>query len=240
VLLAKLAEENETTMIDDTLIAMRWDEEYRRGRYVTEPPLPFVRRILATLKSYGISVKDSGLYVGCGNGRNYLPLVESGITLYGLDISPEAIKYLLNLKPALSQQLICSDFLQFQHNRTFDYLIAIQVFQHGNDAQVARYFAKVASLLKPGGLFFLRVNSITTEIYQKYTIVEQNDWDGFTIKYTDGPKRGLAVHFFSEQELIARTDATFRLMMELSEDVIQRTPPKTGTWAQWEGIWQKK
>lgn len=228
-------------MIDaTTMIATRWDEEYRKGRYVAEPPLPFVERILSTLQRDARNGNGAGLYVGCGNGRNYLPLVEAGIDLYGLDISPEAIRYLLELNPALRQRLICNDFLHFQPERLFDYLIAIQVFQHGRDTQVARYFAQAASLLKPGGLFFLRVNSVATEIYHQHTIIEDNNWGGFTIEYTDGPKRGLAVHFFSKQELIAHTGELFTLVMEPTEDVIRRTPPKTGTWAQWEGIWQRK
>jgi len=34
--------------------------------------------------------------------------------------------------------------------------VAIQVFQHGAQAEAAAYFAKAAAALKPGGLFFLR------------------------------------------------------------------------------------
>ena len=32
-----------------------------------------------------------GVINGCGKGRNYLPLIDSGLRLYGLDVSEEAI-----------------------------------------------------------------------------------------------------------------------------------------------------
>ena len=35
---------------------------------------------------------DVGLYIGCGNGRNYVPLVEAGLDLVGLDVSATAIR----------------------------------------------------------------------------------------------------------------------------------------------------
>ena len=35
-----------------------------------------------------------GLYVGCGNGRNLLPLLDAGLDLTGLDISRQAIAQL--------------------------------------------------------------------------------------------------------------------------------------------------
>jgi len=65
-----------------TLTASRWDDEYRNQRYANEPPLPFVSRILDTLRAE--SDTGTGLYVGCGNGRNYLPLVDAGLDLFGL------------------------------------------------------------------------------------------------------------------------------------------------------------
>ena len=38
-------------MSDSRLTALRWDDEYRNQRYVDEPPLPFVERILDTLRA---------------------------------------------------------------------------------------------------------------------------------------------------------------------------------------------
>jgi hypothetical protein len=68
-------------------VAAAWDAEYAAGRYVGEPPVAFARDILA-------AARQAGLYIGCGNGRNYLPLVVGGLDLTGLDISATAIAQL--------------------------------------------------------------------------------------------------------------------------------------------------
>lgn len=221
-------------------IRARWDEEYRGGRYEDEAPLPFVREILGTLQSHRDAWNGAGLYVGCGNGRNYLPLVDAGARLHGLDISEEAIRRLRMRRPGQSLPLAVGDFRSYEANTAFDHLIAIQVFQHGDEADVARYFINAAAALRTGGLFFLRVNSATTEVYHRHTVLEVNRFGGFTIRYEEGPKQGLPVHFYSREELLAKTDADFQLVRDLQEDVIHRTPPKTGCWAQWEGIWKRR
>lgn len=73
-----------------------WNDEYRRGRYGDDPPVAFVDDILLTAVREGIT---TGLYVGCGNGRNLLPLVDGGLDLLGLDISDEAISQLARRRP---------------------------------------------------------------------------------------------------------------------------------------------
>jgi SAM-dependent methyltransferase len=221
-------------------IARRWDEEYRRGRYADEPPLPFVQTILNTLVDHHDIWTGRGLYVGCGNGRNYLPLLVAGAKLLGLDISEEAVKQLADRQRPHTSTLVVGDFRRFRSDQKFSYLIAIQVFQHGTEADVDTYFEKVTELLRPGGLFFLRVNSAATEVYHRHTVIEQNGLGGFTVRYEDGPKQGLAVHFSSRHELIERTAAAFEPVMSLKHDVIERTSPQTGVWAQWEGIWRRR
>lgn len=64
--------------MDPALTAARWDAEYREGRYLQEPPIPFVEQILTVLLDHRVMLPGIGLYIGCGNGRNYLPLVEAG------------------------------------------------------------------------------------------------------------------------------------------------------------------
>ena len=221
-------------------IGARWDDEYRSGRYEDDAPLPFVGEILDTLRSRRDAWHGAGLYVGCGNGRNYLPLVDAGARLHGLDISGEAIRQLETKRPGHPWPLAVADFRSYEAAALFDYLVAIQVFQHGNEADVSRYFANAARVVKPGGLLFLRVNSATTAVYHRHTMLEVGRVGGFTIRYDEGPKQGLAVHFYSRDELRARTDADFEPVRDLREDVIHRAPPKTGSWAQWEGIWQRR
>ncbi|WP_420449815.1 class I SAM-dependent methyltransferase [Candidatus Palauibacter sp.] len=224
--------------MSQALVSARWDAEYREGRYAGEPPLPFVDRILATIHASSMAERR-GLYIGCGNGRNYLPLVRSGLHLYGLDLSAEALRQLAAREPALAKRLICTDFRTFVSRCRFSYVIAIQVFQHGVAADVAGYFAGVGSLLSPGGLFFLRVNAASTQVRRPHTVIERNDSGGFTIRYESGPKQGLPVHFLTRDELHTLTRNDFAVVAEPREGVAVRTPPETGHWVQWEAIWKR-
>ena len=60
-------------------VSRSWDDEYRRGRYCGEPPIPFVGRIVDILRDRPEIMRGKGLYVGCGNGRNYIALVDAGL-----------------------------------------------------------------------------------------------------------------------------------------------------------------
>jgi len=220
-------------------VASRWDSEYRAGRYVAERPLPFVDQILSTLRARPGAMAGVGLYVGCGNGRNYVPLVDAGLDLHGIDVSREALDQLIARRAALTPRLACVDFRALEITSRYDYLIAIQVFQHGAQIDAHEYFARTAAVLKAGGLFFLRVNSASTAVYLRHTIVDRNDFGGLTVRYDEGPKSGLCVHFYSREELVELAGDRFRLLVGPREDVTLRTPPKTGSWSQWEAVWQK-
>jgi len=95
-------------------------------------------------------------------------------------------------------------------------------------------------VLRAGGLFFLRVNSASTEVYLRHTVVDENGFGGFTIRYEEGPKTGLCVHFYAREELVELARERFRLVDGPREDVTARTLPKTGSWSQWEAVWQKR
>jgi SAM-dependent methyltransferase len=83
-------------MVDQSAARAR-DAEYAAGRYAGEPPVAFVHDIVAAARDAGA---DGGLYIGCGNGRNYIPLAEAGLDLTGLDISGTAIAQLAVRLPA--------------------------------------------------------------------------------------------------------------------------------------------
>jgi SAM-dependent methyltransferase len=225
-------------LTDSGLTALRWDAEYRAGRYAEEPPLPFVTDILAVLEAHPEIRTGVGLYVGCGNGRNYVPLVGAGLTLCGLDLSLAALRQLAARRPALP--LVCGDFRSVAMASGLSYVIAIQVFQHGTVADVTAYFANVAALLRPGGLFFLRVNAASTQIFHAHTVLERDARGGLTIRYDAGPKQDLAVHFYAREELDDLTRADFDVVRPLRERIVERTPPQTGYWAQWEAVWRRR
>ncbi|MXX70411.1 MAG: class I SAM-dependent methyltransferase [Gemmatimonadetes bacterium] len=185
-------------------------------------------------------MRGRGLYVGCGNGRNHVALVDAGLNLTGLDVSREAIAQLRADHPHLTPDLVRADFHDFQSELAFDYIVAIQVFQHGTAAAVRSMFARAAKLLRRGGLLFVRVNSASTDVYYSHRVVERGDRGGFTVRYDDGPKRGLAIRFLSLRELRETLDPWFTPLVPTTEQFASREAPKRGSWAQWEGVWVRR
>lgn len=214
-----------------------WDREYRRGRYRDERPIPFVDDILLAVGSMD-PPPNLGLYVGCGNGRNYVPLVESGLDLVGLDVSGEAIAQLRERLPERAHRLRHGDLTSLPPELAFDVVIGIQVFQHGSRTEAHDNLALAQEALLPGGLFCLRVNAVETDVWPAHEVVETLRDGSYTVRYLAGPKRGLLVHFFSREAIEDRFEGwEARLGPRL--DRAARTHGDPGSWAQWEGIWRK-
>jgi hypothetical protein len=216
--------------------AEAWDVEYAAGRYRDEPPLPFVADVLSAVREHDL-LDGEGLYVGCGNGRNYLPLVQAGLDLVGLDLSAAALAQLAARAPERRERLIHGDLTALPAGATYAVVLGIQVFQHGDRAKTHDHIRAAQARLTPGGIFCLRVNAVGTQLEYDHDVVER-DGRGFSVRYLAGPKRGLLIHFFAESEL----DALFAgydpvLAPRLSQT--WRVPPMRGQWSQWEAIYRK-
>ncbi len=222
----------------DSGTAAAWDGEYSAGRYRDDPPVAFVRDILTAARESGAT---SGLYVGCGNGRNYLPLVARGLDLTGLDISSIAIAELAARAPGRRDRLVGGDLAALPEGQTYPLVIGIQVFQHGDRAAAHDHIRAAQRRMSPGGLFCLRVNATATDVWPAHEITEHDPGDGgFTVRYLEGPKRGLHIHFFSAGELSALFPGPgFEPVLPLRLDSTHRTPPAPGQWSQWESIWRE-
>jgi hypothetical protein len=216
--------------------AEAWDVEYAAGRYRDEPPLPFVADVLSAVREHDL-LGAEGLYVGCGNGRNYLPLVQAGLDLVGLDLSAAALAQLAERAPERREQLIHGELSALPAGATYAVVLGIQVFQHGDRASAHDRIRAAQARLAPGGIFCLRVNAVGTQLEYDHDVVER-EGGGFSVRYLAGPKRGLLIHFFAESEL----DALFAgydpvLAPRLSQT--WRVPPMRGQWSQWEAIYRK-
>jgi hypothetical protein len=220
----------------DPGVSEAWDAEYRTARYIGEPPVAFVGEILAAARKDGIT---SGLYVGCGNGRNFVPLSQAGIVLTGLDVSPVAIQQLTQRYPSYQGRLHVGDLSTLPPASTFPLVIGLQVFQHGNRATCHENIRRAQSRLDPGGLFCLRVNAVGSEFEHETEEVEADTDGSKTIRYLSGPKRNLLIHFFSRVELETLFGLNFRTVLSTRRVLIQRNPPGTGHWDQWEAIWRR-
>jgi SAM-dependent methyltransferase len=150
--------------LDET--AQAWDAEYASARYHEEPPLTFVADILAAAHEHDLRDAD-GLYIGCGNGRNYLPLVAGGLDLIGLDVSATALAQLCGRAPDRRGRLVCGDLSALPAGKMFPVVIGIQVFQHGGRADAHEHVRAAQALIRPGGILCLRVNAVGTDLERK-------------------------------------------------------------------------
>jgi hypothetical protein len=217
--------------------AEAWDVEYGAGRYRDEPPLPFVDDVLSAVRAHEL-LGAEGLYVGCGNGRNYLPLVQSGLDLVGLDVSAAALAQLAERAPGRRSRLIHGELSARPAGATYAVVVGIQVFQHGDRAGAHEHIRAAQARLARGGLFCLRVNAVGTELEYDHDVVDRDRDGGFTVRYLAGPKRGLLIHFFAESELEALF-AGYEIVLGPRLSQTWREPPERGQWSQWEAIYGK-
>jgi len=216
--------------------AAAWDAEYAAGRYAGDPPVEFVRDIVAAARERGLR---RGLYVGCGNGRNLLPLLDAGLDLTGLDVSAQAIAQLRERRPDRASRLITGDLAALPRAARYDLVVGIQVFQHGTRARAHQHLAAAAARVGPGGLLCLRVNAAGTDIEHAHRRFEEHGDGSFSVRYRSGPKAGLDIHFFTAAELAAVVGGVFGAVLPPRRHSTWRTPPGRGQWSQWEAIWQR-
>jgi hypothetical protein len=218
-------------------VAASWDREYAEGRYSSEPPLAFTEDILAAARALGL---NHGIYIGCGNGRNYLPLVAGGLDLLGIDISSVAIQQLRQRCPERADRLICGQLESLPAGEVYGLVLGIQVFQHGDRSSAHRLIRAAQARVAIGGLMAVRVNAVRTDVTLEHSLIEASADGGFTVQYQQGPKQGLAIHFYADQELEALFQGDFEPILGPRLVATQRTPPDTGQWSQWEGIWHRR
>jgi cyclopropane fatty-acyl-phospholipid synthase-like methyltransferase len=226
-------------MSEIAAVAHGYDSLYKEGRYQGEPPVAFVDTVLEELSV--IDGQGYGLYVGCGNGRNYLPLFQTlGSNLRGVDVSPEGIRQLREQEPATEKSTFVGDFSQYMGAKIFRYIISIQAFQHGDLATTNEYFRRSAQALQPSGKLFLRVNSSSTNLIYPHRVNSDNTRNSSIVTYKEGPKAGQTIRYYSKSELSTLANENgFSIITPLVEVTHHRQSPLNGKWVQWESVWQK-
>lgn len=107
-----------------------------------------VREAFSSLPK-GSSILD----IGCGTGHpidEYL--LDEGYLVTGIDFSSKMLSYTEDLKE-LGGEFYCLDFLDYKTERRFDGILAFDSLWHLRKEDQERAYRKVASFLKPGGIF---------------------------------------------------------------------------------------
>jgi len=204
-----------------------WDDAYAAGMYADAAPDAFTRDILAAAPP-----GTTGVEIGCGNGRNLIPLVRGGLDLIGVDPSRVALSRLALRAPDVRTLLGTQDDLPPGRH---DLVVGIQVHQHGDRDGARAMLRGSLARVAPGGLFALRTASADTVAVEAHDVLDVDPDGGRTFRYREGFKAGLTVHYYGRAELDALL-AGFEPVLPLRARHTPREDPPAGTWAHWETI----
>lgn len=174
-----------------------WEKKFGKGWGEKEMP---ERRLLEFIEKYKNEIGPNILDIGSGEGRHLIPLAKAGYNLTGLELTEEGVRITekKQKEEKTDAKLVRGNFhnLPFLDN-VYDTVISLQAMQHNNwqGAEVA--FAEAARVLKPGGLFFLRVNSNKNALQGNEEMIEDK---GQTWQKNEQGYLGVH-HSFSFEEL---------------------------------------
>lgn len=132
-----------------------YDERYktvhaRSIRWFGDTPSPIVSEVISR---YGIKKTDKILEIGCGEGRDALPLLAAGYDLLATDVSPEAIAYCQALSPTHASHFRRLDCVKESLTQKFDLIVAVAVLHMlVPDADRTAFYHFLAEHLAPDGI----------------------------------------------------------------------------------------
>jgi 2-polyprenyl-3-methyl-5-hydroxy-6-metoxy-1,4-benzoquinol methylase len=114
-------------------------------------------RFLYIIKELSL-VKGSVLIVGSGDGSLELLLREANpsLEIISLDLNEEFHERISKV----SDEVIIGDFLNIEFNRTFDYLVSVDVIEHIIDTD--NFLIKARKILSDEGSFFLQTPNLAS------------------------------------------------------------------------------
>ena len=92
------------------------------------------------------------LDLGCGSGRDSKAFIEQGFRVVAVDGSEELCKL---AEEYIQQPVVCSDFLDYKPNETFDGIWACASLLHLTEAECQIVVDRLSKNLKPGGCFYM-------------------------------------------------------------------------------------
>lgn len=171
---------------------LAWGDKEAQAWYPDEQIIRFLARYIA--KKTGIEsnqvryLKNQipvGLDLGCGTGRNLLPMCELGINSFGFDLSPVAINFTnewLKSKK-FKANLSHGDISALPYpNDFFDFVICHGVMDHMTKKTRDEGLIEISRILKPEGLFFFSLISKKDSAFGYGRPLESDTWliqDGF-------------------------------------------------------------
>lgn len=145
---------------------MIWDKRHAEGWGVNKTDQEREKYLLDFLKNHRSEIGPRVLDAGCGPGNCTALLAAEGLDVTAVDVSSNAIK---NARERLKDQGLSANLevgdlqrLRFKDGE-FDSVVNMHVLSHFSWEQAKQASAELVRVLKPGGLFFLRVHSASDE-----------------------------------------------------------------------------
>ncbi|MFA4946740.1 MAG: class I SAM-dependent methyltransferase [Candidatus Micrarchaeia archaeon] len=142
----------------------RWDERYTQSEVFEKKQEGFDELIKLLKREKTNRVLD----LGCGSGRNLLPLVEAGFQVTGTDNSSALLEFTRKRleERGLNAELKESDcYERFPFkDGYFDAVVSIQVIHHNTHDKIKHCISEIERVLKPNGIIFI---TVTTDSYKK-------------------------------------------------------------------------
>lgn len=155
-----------------------WDKIYEKEGldyqyYDVTVPHEDINKVIAEMKKRSVS---KALDIGCGAGRNMIPMVSNGIKCWGVDDSAHGIEmcrkslkkfgYKANL-----ETYDIHDGLKYKDN-FFDAVISVQTLSHGKEKQTLEVISEIHRVLRPGGLLFVTLCGTRSKGKLRYCLVK--------------------------------------------------------------------
>ena len=173
-----------------------WDAIFRRQGNVWTRPQEDMPRLLDALLAKGAKTL---LDLGCGTGRHVVYFAQHGLSVHGLDNSPEGLR--LTEQALREAGLAAHLHLQDMYDPlpcgddSFDAIIAVQVIHHARIATIKQLIGELERVLRPSGTIFVSVSGVRDQ-GTRFEEIEPG-----TLVPLDGREAGLPHHFFTPDEL---------------------------------------
>ncbi len=172
-----------------------WSDKERLAKYFKKPEKWF----LDFAKKLGLKCLKV-LDLGCGNGRNAIPLAQMGCLVTGVDVSQVALDLLREKaqKEGVFIETVKGDItrLPFQ-SEIFDLALCYNAVFNGDKSIIERSFGEAKRALKSGGFFLVTLRSTKNPVPEgARPTAEKNTYeiekDGFllTAHFTDDEEIG--------------------------------------------------
>lgn len=106
-----------------------YDDRYRQVhgqnlQWFCDNPSPIV---METIREFSVCPTDKLLEIGCGEGRDAIPLLMQGFNLLATDVSTEAVAFCQKKLPGFKEHFQVLDCIAGNLTGTFDFVFAVAV-----------------------------------------------------------------------------------------------------------------